>query len=150
MMTSDVISEDITLVASGLKPLTKAVIAEIISEMRLMGGAPAPEHMKKIYVTRLNGLLGRGVLQLLDKPQEFERRMKVHEKSACSTVAYLKVVNQFMQTLMHTGQWNAFYEGSFDQCAADYRRLSQELNTREKAEAAGRRRAKEAANKEAD
>jgi hypothetical protein len=131
-----------------LTPLTKERIAEIIAHMRLMGGAPAPERMKETYVTRLNGLLGRGVLQVLDRPQEFESKMRVHEKSACSTTAYLKVVNQYMQTLLHTGRWHDYYRCSFDDAAAAYRQMSQDLNAREKVEAAARKRAKEAANKE--
>ena len=148
-MTSETISADGT-VNNALRPLTKSVIAEIMAEMRLMGGAPASGRMKEIYITRLNGLLKRGVLEVIDNPREFESRMNVQEKSACSTVAYLKVVNQYMQTLLQTGQWITFYKGDFDSAAASYRRLGQDLNAREKIEAAGRRKAKEAANKEVD
>ena len=113
-------------------PLTKPVLVDIISEMRLIGGAPASDKMKAAYVSRLGGLLKKGALQLLDQPEMFKKSLDVDGRSATSSLGYVKPVLQFIQTLHQTGRWSEFYDADFDRTAIAYRQLSSELHARQK------------------
>jgi len=125
-----------------LTPLTKAHIIEVIDHMRLMGGAPASDKMKKAYVCRLGGLLKRGALQALDQPEKFKEDLDVNGRTAISSLGFVKSANQFMNTLCQTGRWHEFYAGDLDSAAIAYRQLTRELITRERAETASRKRTK--------
>jgi len=113
-------------------PLTKPVLADIVSQMRLIGGAPASDKMKAAYVSRLSGLLRKGALQFLDQPEMFKKSLDVDGRSATSSLGYVKPVLQFIQTLYQTGRWSEFYDGDFDETAIAYRQLSSELHARQK------------------
>jgi hypothetical protein len=123
-----------------LTPLTKAHIIEVMDHMRLMGGAPASDKMKKAYVCRLGGLLKRGALQVLDRPEEFKEVLDVNGRTAISSFSFVKSANQFMNTLCQTGRWHEFYAGDLDSAAIAYRQLTRELSALEKAETACRKR----------
>lgn len=125
-------------------PLTKAHINEVIDHMRLMGGAPASDKMKKAYVCRLGGLLKRGALQVLDQPEKFKDVLDVNGRTAISSLSFVKSANQFINTLCQTGRWHEFYAGDLDSAAIEYRKLTRELSAREKLETASRKRTKEA------
>jgi hypothetical protein len=118
-------------------PLTKPVLVDIISQMRLIGGAPASDKMKAAYVSRLSGLLKKGALQLLDQPELFKKTLDVDGRTATSSLGYVKPVLQFIQTLYQTGRWLEFYDRDFDKTAIAYRQLSSELHAKQKLDLLG-------------
>lgn len=144
-MASSTISANMTsdTVETGLTPLTKEAVVEVIANMRLLGGAPASDKMKKAYVCRLGGLLKRNALQLLDQPEKFKEALDVEGRSATSSLGFVKSATQFINTLCQTGRWHEFYRGDLNSAAVAYRQLIRELGARDRIETAARKRANE-------
>ena len=122
-----------------LIPMTKATVADIMKDMRMMGGAPASDKTRQVYITRLCGLIKPGALWVLDQPELFKKIMRVCERPACSNLSYLKAVIQLIHTLDRTGRWGLYYAGDLETTAVAYRTLIREMNMREKEEAASRK-----------
>ena len=112
--------------------ITKAVIQETLQHMRT-SGAPATDQLKKDYTSRLGGLLKRGLLQVLDKPEVLRTMLEAQGWSPSSALAYNRSISQWIQTLQQRGQWQEFYEGSADDIALLIRRMTRELNLQNKA-----------------
>ncbi|KAJ3029872.1 hypothetical protein HDV00_009354 [Rhizophlyctis rosea] len=115
----------VDLPAHELTLLTKDRVRDVISQMRLMGGAPASDKMKDEYTIRLCGLIKHDALAVIDQLEEFRRIMRVDDRSATSSIAYVKVLNQFIQTLLHTGQLRYYSRGDLTATASAYRKMSQ-------------------------
>jgi len=119
--------------------LTNYSIAEIMKEYRTAGGAPACEKTRQVYISRLQNLLKRGALRVLDQPDVFKTIMKVDERPAASNLSFLKPVVQFIGALRITSKWFAFYTKDPDGVAIAYRQLVRDMNIRQRAEAENRR-----------
>ena len=115
--------------------LAKCIVTEIMQDMRLMGGDPPSDNVRRAYVSRLVGLLNHGALQVLDQPHQFPSVMKIHERPPSSNLSFLKAVMQFIQTLTRKGRWYEFFKADAEPAADAYRRLIRLMNAQLKTKA---------------
>src|SRR3982751_6593615 len=115
----------------GKVPITKQRIAEVMDSMRIKG-APASDKLKRDYCSRLGGLLKRGVLQVLDQPEAFDKMWKAQEWTPSNSLSYIKTVGQWIASLHQTGKWQEFYNGDLDDSALYVRQMSRHLNIQNK------------------
>jgi hypothetical protein len=120
------------------KPITKECIADVMDKMRVKG-APASDRIKKDYCSRLGGLLKRGILQVLDQPDLFEEKWKAQGWTACNSLAYLKTLSQWVETLHWAGRWSEFYTGELGNSSFTVRDMTRKLNTENNLQLAARR-----------
>jgi hypothetical protein len=109
------------------KPITKECIADIMDKMRVKG-APASDKIKRDYRSRLGGLLKRGILPALDRPILFEERWNAQGWTACNSLAYLKTINQWIETLHWASRWSEYYTGELGNSAFTVRDMTRKLN----------------------
>jgi len=84
----------------------------------------------------LGGLLKRGILQVLDQPENFMELLKTQRWTTCNELAYLKAVSQWITTLHQSNQWRMIYSREIGDSMFAVKNTISELNTRRKMETA--------------
>ena len=116
-------------------------IKEKFSHMKACGGIPAKPKTIDSYRSRVVTLLNRGVLEYLDRPEEFIKQMKKSVKSTNgeattpmsfeSQRGYLKAVIQLCG-LLEGDAWSELFKGSREEAVQSYRRFCTEIHIQQK------------------
>ena len=110
-----------------VRVLTPALIKERFANMRAAcGNVPAHVGTRKTYQSRALTLLKRDVLQYLDRPDEFLRKIPSGEETPMATETargYLTPTGSAIQlcALLEGPPWNDLFTGSREEAVFSYR-----------------------------